>query len=185
MDVRELGLPGVLLITPPRFGDARGWFSETYNAPKWAAAGITVDFVQDNQSFSAAKGTLRGLHFQAPPHAQDKLVRCQRGRIWDVAADFRAGSPTFGRWVGAELTAEKGEQIFVPAGFLHGFVTLEADCEVAYKVSDVYAPQSDGGVIWNDPDLAIDWPVDPASVTLSGKDAELPRLSDISSPFTL
>ncbi len=185
MDVRELGLPGVLLITPPRFGDARGWFSETYNAPKWKTAGVGVDFVQDNQSFSAAKGTLRGLHFQAPPHAQDKLVRCQRGRIWDVAVDFRQNSSTFGRWVGAELTAEKGEQIFVPAGFLHGFVTLEADCEVAYKVSDVYAPQSDGGVIWDDPEIGIDWPVERASVTLSAKDAELPRLADISSPFSL
>ncbi|MEM7567126.1 MAG: dTDP-4-dehydrorhamnose 3,5-epimerase, partial [Pseudomonadota bacterium] len=175
MDVRPLDIPEVLVLTPPRFGDARGWFSETYNAPKWKAAGVGVDFVQDNQSFSAAKGTLRGLHFQAPPHAQDKLVRCPKGRIWDVAVDFRAGSPTFGRWVGAELTAEKGEQIFVPAGFLHGFVTLEADCEVAYKVSDVYAPQSDGGVIWNDPDIGIDWPIDPQTVTLSAKDAELPR----------
>lgn len=184
MNVEELGLPGVLLLTPPRFGDARGWFSETFNAPKWRAAGVGVDFVQDNQSFSAAKGTLRGLHFQAPPHAQDKLVRCTRGRIWDVAVDFRTGSPTFGKWTAAELTADKGEQIFVPAGFLHGFVTLETDCEVSYKVSDVYAPDCDGGIIWNDPDINIDWPVAEGDVMLSDKDANLPRLADIASPFT-
>ena len=183
MNVEKLGLPGVLLLTPPRFGDARGWFSETFNAPKWKAAGIDVDFVQDNQSFSSIKGTLRGLHFQAPPHAQDKLVRCTRGRVWDVAVDFRTGSATFGQWVAAELTAEKGEQIFVPKGFLHGFVTLEANCEVSYKVSDVYAPDCDGGVIWNDPDLAIDWPIAEADVVLSDKDAQLPKLVDLTSPF--
>lgn len=185
MDVTELDLPGVLVLHPPRFGDARGWFSETYNAPKWRAAGVGVDFVQDNQSFSAARGTLRGLHFQAPPHAQAKLVRCVRGRIWDVAVDFRQGSETFGRWAGAELTAEGGEQIFVPAGFLHGFVTLTEDCEVAYKVSDVYAPACDGGVIWNDPDIGIDWPVSEAEVVLSAKDVKLPRLADMASPFTV
>ena len=183
MNVEKLGLPGVLLLTPPRFGDARGWFSETFNAPKWKAAGIDVDFVQDNQSFSSIKGTLRGLHFQAPPHAQDKLVRCTRGRVWDVAVDFRTGSATFGQWVAAELTAEKGEQIFVPKGFLHGFVTLEANCEVSYKVSDVYAPDCDGGVIWNDPNLAIDWPIAEADVVLSDKDAQLPKLVDLTSPF--
>ena len=124
MDVKELDLPGVLVLTPKRFGDARGWFSETYKAPAWREAGVAVDFVQDNHSFSTALGTLRGLHFQASPHAQAKLLRCTRGRIWDVAVDFRKGSSTFGRWAAAELTAEKGEQIFVPAGFLHGFVTL-------------------------------------------------------------
>ena len=185
MDVRELDLPGVLVLTPRRFGDARGWFSETYNAPAWRKAGVEIDFVQDNHSFSVRQGTLRGLHFQAPPHAQHKLVRCTRGRIWDVAVDFRQGSQTFGRWAGAELTAEKGEQIFVPAGFLHGFVTLTPDCEVVYKVSDLYAPESDGGVIWNDPDLGIDWPIDETQLKLSDKDAKLPRLADIDSPFNV
>ena len=183
MDVKELDLSGVLVLTPKRFGDARGWFSETYKAPAWREAGVAVDFVQDNHSFSAVQGTLRGLHFQAPPHAQAKLVRCTRGRIWDVVVDFRKGSSTFGRWVAAELTAEKGEQIFVPAGFLHGFVTLTPDCEVVYKVSDTYAPQSDGGVIWNDPDIGIDWPIDDVRVVLSDKDAKLPPLADIDSPF--
>lgn len=185
MDVRQLDLPGVLVLTPRRFGDARGWFSETYNALAWREAGVGVDFVQDNHSFSAQKGTLRGLHFQAPPRAQDKLVRCTRGRIWDVAVDFRQGSDTFGRWAAAELTAEGGEQIFVPAGFLHGFVTLTPDCEVVYKVSDLYAPECDGGVIWNDPDLGIDWPVAEGEVLLSDKDAKLPRLADTSSPFNV
>lgn len=183
MNTTELALPGVLLLVPPRFHDARGWFSETYNAPKWKDIGIDVEFVQDNHSFSSAKGTLRGLHFQGPPYAQDKLVRCTRGRIWDVVVDFRTGSPTFGKWVGAELTAEKGEQIFVPKGFLHGFVTMEADCEVVYKVSSVYAPECDGGVIWNDPEIGIAWPVDEAEVSLSDKDAKLPCLADIKSPF--
>ena len=185
MDITELDLPGVLVLTPRRFGDARGWFSEVYKVPVWREAGVAVDFVQDNHSFSAETGTLRGLHFQAPPHAQDKLVRCTRGRIWDVAVDIRKGSDTFGRWAGAELTAEKGEQIFVPAGFLHGFVTLTPDCEVVYKVSGLYAPESDAGVIWNDPDLGIGWPVDESAVKLSDKDAKLPRLADIDSPFTV
>ena len=185
MNIRELALPGVLVLTPRRFGDARGWFSEVYNAPAWREAGIMTDFVQDNHSFSARQGTLRGLHFQAPPRAQDKLVRCTRGRIWDVAVDFRNGSNTLGRWVAAELTAEGGEQIFVPAGFLHGFVTLTPDCEVLYKVSDTYAPDCDGGVIWNDPDIGIDWPIDEDAVTLSDKDAKLPRLTDTESPFNL
>ena len=185
MDVSELDLPGVLLLKPPRFGDTRGWFSETYNEITWKNAGINVGFVQDNHSYSKPRGTLRGLHFQAPPYAQAKLVRCTRGRIWDVAVDFRKGSPNFGRWTAVELTAENGEQIFVPDGFLHGFVTLESDCEVVYKVSSLYAPECDGGIIWNDPDIGINWPVPEADITLSGKDVQLPSLAETTSPFNI
>ena len=147
-----------------------------------ATAGIDLDFVQDNQSLSATKGTLRGLHFQSPPHAQDKLVRCGRGRLWDVAVDIRHGSPTFGRWHGEELSAGNGRQLLVPKGFLHGFVTLEPDTEILYKCTDVYAPACDGAVRWDDPDLAIDWPLQGAPV-LSAKDAAAPLLRDFTSPF--
>lgn len=182
MQIEETPLPGVLILTPPRFGDARGWFSETFSAPKLAAAGIAVDWVQDNHSFSAAKGTLRGLHFQRPPRAQDKLVRCTRGAIWDVAVDARAGSAAFGRWTGAELTPENGRQLLVPKGFLHGFVTLVPDTEVQYKCSDTYAPDCDGSVAWDDPDLGIDWPLEGEPV-LSAKDMAAPRWRDWHSPF--
>ena len=141
-------------------------------------AGVEAEFVQDNQAFSARAGTLRGLHFQTAPHAQAKLVRVLRGAIYDVAVDVRQGSPTFGRWVGAELTAERGEQIFVPRGFAHGYSTLTDDCELAYKVDGLYAPQTEGGIIWNDPDLAIDWRLTGEPV-LSDKDKVLPRLKDL------
>jgi dTDP-4-dehydrorhamnose 3,5-epimerase len=174
-----LALPEVLLITPRRHGDARGWFSETWSRKSLAAAGLDIDFVQDNQAFNARSGTVRGLHFQTAPHPQAKLVRVLAGAILDVAVDVRAGSPTRGRWVSARLTAEGGEQLFVPRGFAHGYCTLCDDVMLAYKVDGDYAPQTEGGVIWNDPDLAIDWPVPPDRAVLSDKDLVLPRLAEL------
>ena len=176
--ITPLAIPEVLLITPKRHGDARGWFSETWSRQSLAAAGLEADFVQDNQAFNARKGTIRGLHFQQAPHPQAKLVRALRGAIYDVAVDIRPGSPTFGRWVAAELTAERGEQLFVPRGFAHGYCTLTDDCELFYKVDGLYAPQTEGGVAWNDPDLAIPWPLD-GDPLLSDKDQVLPRLKDL------
>jgi len=173
----------VQIIETRRFGDTRGWFSETYSRPKLAAAGIALDFVQDNQSYSAHAGTVRGIHFQTAPHAQAKLVRCPRGRIIDYAVDLRKGSPTFGKVAFAELSAENGRQLFVPVGFGHAFVTLEPDTEVAYKVSDIYAGDCDGGVAWDCPDIGIDWPLPPSGAVLSDKDQTLPRLADFDSPF--
>ena len=172
----------VQLIRPKRHGDARGWFTETYSAPAFEELGITCAFVQDNHSLSAPRYTLRGLHFQAPPRGQDKLVRCIRGRIFDVAIDVRDGSPTYGQWVGAELSAKNGHQLFVPLGFAHGFLTLEPDCEVTYKCSDTYVPQHDGGIRWNS--VGIDWPM-PASTgpELSAKDERQPTLAEFTSPF--
>lgn len=174
----------VRLIHPQRHGDARGWFVEVYNRDRFAEHGITCSFVQDNQSLSAPAYTLRGLHFQTPPRAQAKLVRCIRGRIFDVAVDIRNGSPTYGHWVGTELSAENGDQLFVPVGFAHGFVTLEPNCEVAYKCSDTYAPEQDAGVRWDDASIGIVWPI-PAGVTpeLSAKDQIQPLLTDFESPF--
>lgn len=174
----------VILLTPRRHGDERGWFMETYNARALAAEGFDVPFVQDNLSLSRPMGTLRGIHFQAPPHGQDKLVRCARGRILDIAVDLRRGSPTYGRWVGAELSAENGRQLLVPVGFGHAFITMEADCEVAYKCTALYAPESDGGVRWDDADIGIDWPL-PAGgePVLSDKDRNLPMLAQFDSPF--
>lgn len=182
MQVEETGLAGCLVLTPKRFGDDRGWFSETWNAPRMAELGVAMTFVQDNHSMSAKAGTLRGLHFQTPPHAQDKLVRCSRGAIFDVAVDIRRGSPTYGKWVGVELTAQNAKQLLVPKGFLHGFVTRVADTEVQYKCSDVYAPECDGGIRWDDPDIGIDWGLDSAP-TLSAKDQVAPLLRDFQSPF--
>jgi len=173
----------IVLVETRRFGDSRGWFSETYAEAKYAALGIDSRFVQDNQSYSAFAGTVRGIHFQTPPHAQAKLVRCVRGSIIDYAVDLRKGSPTYGKVAFAELSAENGKQLFVPVGFGHAFVTLEPDTEVAYKVSDIYAADSDGGVVWDDPDLAIDWPLPPTGAVLSDKDRILPRLADFESPF--
>ncbi len=181
MKIEPTLLPGVLILTPARFGDDRGWFSETFNAPRMQAAGIVVDWVQDNHSMSAKVGTVRGLHYQRPPHAQDKLVRCTRGAIFDVAVDFRRGSPTFGKSVGTDLTPENARQLLVPKGFLHGFVTRLPDTEVQYKCSDVYASDCDGAVRWNDPDIGIDWAV--ADPVLSAKDAAAPFLCDLTSPF--
>ena len=173
----------VLLIETPRFGDDRGWFSETWSRAKFGGRGVDLDFVQDNQSYSAHDGTIRGIHFQRPPHAQAKLVRCVRGRIIDYAVDLRKGSPTYGQVAYAELSAENGRQLFVPVGFGHAFVTLEPDSEVAYKVSDVYAGDCEGGVAWDCPDIGIDWPLPETGPVLSDKDKVLPRLADFDSPF--
>lgn len=173
----------VILVKPRRFGDSRGWFSETYRDDRYVALGVDSGFVQDNQSWSAAAGTVRGLHFQRPPHAQAKLVRCLVGAIWDVAVDLRRGSPTYGGWVGAELTAENGHQLYVPVGFAHGFVTLTDDTHVAYKVSDFYAPETEGGLIWNDPALALAWPLPAGGAVTSDKDAVLGGLDGFKTPF--
>jgi dTDP-4-dehydrorhamnose 3,5-epimerase len=183
MDVRNLALPGLVLLKPRRFADARGHFVETYNERTLAGAGIKARFVQDNQSYSASRGTIRGLHFQSPPAAQAKLVRVVQGSVYDVAVDLRAGSPTYGRWDGTTLTATEGEQLFVPGGFAHGFCTLEPGTVVAYKVDAFYAPASDSGLIWNDPMLAIDWPVGPEQAVLSDKDLRLSRFDGFESPF--
>lgn len=172
----------VIALTPRVFADPRGWFSETYNQARAAEAGIHLTFCQDNQSFSANKGIVRGLHFQRPPFAQAKLVRCLRGSIWDVAVDARRGSPTYGQWVAAELSGENHKQLFIPAGFLHGFVTLEDNTEVAYKVSALYDAASDGGIRWNDPTLALPWPIR-GEALVSDKDATLPFFADFDSPF--
>jgi len=183
VQIDPTALDGVLILTPRRFGDARGHFTETWNRRSLAAAGIEVDFVQDNASLSHRVGTLRGLHFQRPPHAQAKLVRVLRGAVLDVAVDIRRDSPTFGRWVGVELSAENGRQLLIPAGFLHGFVTREPETEVAYKCSDYYAPDCDGAVRFDDPDLGIDWGLDGVAPILSDKDAAAPRLAEIAPPF--
>ncbi len=186
MRIEPLDLPGLALLTPPRFGDDRGWFSETWNARAMAKAGLAVDFVQDNHSLSRDAGTLRGLHYQAPPAAQTKLVRCTAGAIFDVAVDVRRGSPTFGRWLGVRLSPEDGAQLLVPRGFLHGFLTLEPDTEVLYKVDAHYDAACDGSVAWDDPDIAIDWPLADAGVRrpiLSAKDADAAPLSAFDSPF--
>lgn len=172
-----------ILIKPKRFVDERGWFSETYKRREAAQLGIGEEFVQDNHSLSRPAGTVRGLHFQTPPHVQAKLVRCVRGRIMDYAVDLRKGSPTYGRHVATELSAENGWQLYIPVGFAHGFVTLEEDCEVAYKVSDYYAPAHDGGVRWDDPDIGIAWPLPASGPVLSPKDERLRLLAEFESPF--
>lgn len=183
MDALNNPTSPVKLLRPRRFGDDRGWFSETYSERHAAGNGIITRFVQDNQSFSAARGTIRGLHFQRPPHAQAKLVRCLRGSVMDYAVDLRRGSPTYGSYVAAKLTAEGGEQLFIPEGFGHGFITLDPEVEVAYKVSDFYSPECEGGVIWDDPTVGIDWPLEGGVPALSQKDLLLPRLTDLTSPF--
>ncbi len=177
-------LAGVLVVTPKRFGDHRGFFSESYSARAFAAQGIDTVFVQDNHSLSQAAGTVRGLHFQSPPHAQAKLVRCGRGRLFDVAVDISKGSPTWGQWFGTELSFENGRQLLVPEGFLHGFMTLEPETEIVYKCSDFYAPECDGAVRWNDPDIGIDWPATDGAPVLSPKDEGAPLLAEFDSPFT-
>lgn len=180
MQIEPTALSGVVILTPRRHGDARGFFAEVWNRRDLARAGLALPgFVQDNQSVSAKAGTLRGLHYQAPPHAQGKLVRCGRGRLWDVAVDARRGSPSYGRWVGVELTAESGRQLWVPPGFLHGFVTREDDTEILYKCTDYYDRESDGAVAWDS--LGIDWGV--AEPILSDKDRAAPAFGDWTSPF--
>jgi dTDP-4-dehydrorhamnose 3,5-epimerase len=180
LQIEDTPLSGVKLLTPARFGDARGFFSESYSRKLLAEHGITLDFVQDNHSMSVQPGTVRGLHFQSPPHAQDKLVRCGRGRLFDVAVDIRKGSPTYGQWFGAELSFENGRQLLVPKGFLHGFVTRAPDTEIVYKCSDYYAPECDGAVHWDS--CGIDWAFDGDPV-ISAKDAAAVTLADFDSPF--
>lgn len=177
--VENLEIPDVKVIHVPKHGDQRGFFSETYHARKFADAGIRVDFVQDNHAFSMRKGTLRGLHFQIPPFAQAKLVRVTRGAIFDVAVDVRVGSPSFGRHVSAIISADSWNQIFVPVGFAHGLVTLEPDTDVLYKVSNIYAPERDKGLRWNDPALGIKWPISGSEAILSERDRRQPVLADL------
>lgn len=183
MDIVELAISAVKVIRPKKFGDHRGFFSETYSRRGFAAAGLEMDFVQDNHSLSAEVGTVRGLHFQLPPFAQDKLVRVVRGAILDVAVDIRKGSPTYGRHVSAIISAAEWNQILVPVGFAHGFCTLEPDTEVIYKVTNFYSPEHDRGLLWNDPDLGIDWPVTAEQARLSDKDRTHPRLCDLPQVF--
>lgn len=183
MNISTLAIDGLLLIEPTRIGDARGFFSETFRADRFEAAAGLVAFVQDNQSLSAARGTVRGLHYQKAPRAQGKLIRVVRGSILDVAVDIRHGSPTYGRHVAVELSAENWRQLWVPAGFLHGFCTLADDTEVIYKVTDYYSREHDAGVRWNDPDIGIAWPVAEAQAQLSDKDRTAPLLREIGQQF--
>ncbi len=180
----DLAIPEVKVLRPARHGDHRGFFSEAYSRKSFAEAGIDMDFVQDNHSLSAEKGTVRGLHFQVPPFAQHKLVRVTRGAIFDVAVDIRTGSPTYGQHVSGIISADEWNQIFIPIGFAHGLVTLEPDTEVLYKVSDYYAPDCDKGLLWNDPALGIDWQIDPDAAILSDKDTKHPALADLPAYFT-
>ena len=182
--ITETELPGVLILAPRRFGDARGWFSETYSVGALAEAGFTRPFVQDNHAMSASRGVVRGLHFQAPPRAQDKLLRAARGAVLDVAVDIRRGSPTYGRAVAVELSEENGRQLLVPRGFAHGYVTLTERSDVLYKVTDAYAPETEGGLLWSDPALGIDWPVTAGAATVNARDAAWPTLDRLRSPFT-
>ena len=181
MPTNTVDLPRI--IVPKRHGDKRGWFSESFNERRLRDVGITCHFVQDNQSVSSQKGTLRGLHFQLPPASQAKLIGVLQGRILDVAVDVRRGSPTYGKHVSTELSAESGRQVYIPTGFAHGFLTLEDNVLVVYKASDYYAPEFDGGIRWNDPEIAFPWPTDRAPVIMSDRDTRLPYLRDFSSPF--
>jgi dTDP-4-dehydrorhamnose 3,5-epimerase len=179
----DLPLASLKLVTPKKHGDDRGFFSETHNASSWLKAGLDFTFVQDNHSLSRDAGTVRGLHFQTGPFAQDKLVRVLNGRILDVAVDLHRSSPTFGHHVAVELSKENWKQLFIPKGFAHGFVTLEPDTEVFYKVTDFYSPTHDFGIAWNDPDLGIDWGIDTTTAILSEKDRKLPRLREVENLF--
>jgi dTDP-4-dehydrorhamnose 3,5-epimerase len=183
LQIERTALPDVMILTPRRFGDQRGFFSESWSRRTFAEAGIEIDFVQDNHSLSRAPGTVRGLHFQAPPRAQIKLVRCGRGALFDVAVDIRRNSPTYGRWVGAELRFDNGRQLLIPAGFAHGFVTRQPDTEIVYKCSDFYAPETEGVLLWDDPDIGVDWGLGDLHPVLSEKDAAAPRLAEFESPF--
>ena len=182
--VQSLGLPEVCLLSPRRFHDQRGWFMETFREDWLGGAGPADGFVQDNHAFTHTAGTLRGMHYQAPPFAQAKLIRVISGSIFDVAVDIRRGSPRYGRWIGVTLSAEEGRQIFVPAGFAHGYCTLEPETEVAYKCDAYYAPDAEGGIHPADPDLAIEWPRLADMSRLSPKDSAWPSLRDLASPFT-
>ncbi len=179
MKVERFEVDGIVMVTPDRFGDQRGFFSETWSQARFAEAGVDATFVQDNQSLSRERGVVRGLHCQIGPNAQGKLIRCTRGAIWDVAVDARGASATFGRWVGVELSAENWGQLWIPAGFLHGFCTIERDTEVVYKVTAPYDRAAERGVLWNDPELALPWPIAEDEVILSDKDRVLPRWSEL------
>lgn len=183
LDVRPLALEGMIEIRPPRFTDERGFFSETWGAAAFREAGIGFDFVQDNHSLSRARGVLRGLHFQAPPMAQDKLVRVTRGAVFDVAVDIRRGSTTFGHWIGTTLSAEQWNQLLVPTGFAHGFLTLEPETEVQYKVTAPYSLAHDRSIRFDDPAIGIDWPIEAGAIILSHKDRAAPFLADIETGF--
>jgi dTDP-4-dehydrorhamnose 3,5-epimerase len=183
LEVTPTAIPDVKVLLPKAFGDARGTFSETWNAQRFAEHGIKLNFVQDNQSWSAPAGTVRGLHFQSSPKAQDKLVRVLRGRILDVAVDLRRASPTYGKWVAEELSAQNRKQLLIPIGFAHGFCTLEPDTEVMYKVTDFYSPAHDFGIAWDDPDLAINWPVRKDQAVLSDKDTRQPAFKSLPAYF--
>ncbi len=183
LDIQSLAIPDVKLIKTTRFGDARGYFAETYARPAFVEHGLAHDFIQDNQSSSAMPGTVRGLHFQQPPFAQAKLVRVLSGRILDVAVDLRQSSPSYGRHVAVELSDESGDQLLIPAGFAHGFCTLEPNCVVFYKVDAVYSAAHDRGVNWADPKLAIEWPVAAERAVLSDKDRKQPMLEDLAPVF--
>jgi dTDP-4-dehydrorhamnose 3,5-epimerase len=184
MQVKDTAIPDVKIITTRKFNDNRGWFSETFSAPRMAEAGLDHVWVQDNHSFSAHTGTLRGLHSQVPPLAQTKLVRITRGAALDVAVDIRVGSPTYKRWVAVELSAENGAQLYIPSGFLHGFVTLTPDCEMLYKVDAPYSEEADGAVRFDDPDFGVDWGPMAVNATLSGKDSDAGSFADLDNPFT-
>lgn len=184
MDVERTSLRDVVILTPKRFGDHRGFFAESWSRIVMQTYGFDLDFVQDNHSQSAQAGTVRGLHFQTPPHAQDKLVRCGRGALLDVAVDIRYGSESYGQHVAVELSAQNGRQLLVPKGFAHGFVTLEPDTEIVYKCTDYYAPECDAGLRWNDPALGIDWGLPESDVVLSDKDTKTPLLADLPAHFT-
>ena len=183
IDVRATAIPAVKLIVPSRISDARGFFSETYRRSEFAAAGLSADFVQENHSLSVAPYTVRGLHYQTHPFAQDKLIRVVRGRIFDVAVDLRASSSTYGKHVFAELSAENWHQLLVPIGFAHGFCTLESNTEVVYKVSNYYSRAHDFGVAWNDPDIGIEWPIPASEAVLSDKDKVQPRVAEVGRVF--
>lgn len=182
LEVRDIGL-GVKEIRSPRFGDERGFFSEVWNAATWEAAGLALNFVQDNHSLSRSRGVLRGLHFQAPPSAQEKLVRVTRGAVFDVAVDIRESSPTYGKWVAVTLSADDWNQLLVPEGFAHGFVTLQPDTEVQYKVTAPYSASHDRAIRWDDPAIGVQWPLNPDELTLSDKDRAAPLLADLETGF--
>lgn len=184
MEVVELAIPGLLLIRPPKYSDKRGFVSETYNAGVLRQYIGDETFVQDNHALSSRVGTVRGMHFQKPPFAQGKLVRVLRGRVYDVAVDMRHGSPSFGRYIGVELNAADWTQLWIPVGFAHGFCTLEPDTEVLYKLTAHFSPAHEQGIVWNDPTLDIEWPVDAGSAIVSPKDLAQPRLSDLPAYFT-
>ena len=183
MEISETVLPGVLVLRPRRFQDDRGWFSESWSSRQMEAAGLMLDWVQDNHSHSVETGTVRGLHYQAPPMAQTKLVRVARGAVLDVAVDVRKGSPTYAKWVAEELSEDNGAQLLVPKGFLHGFVTLRPGTDVLYKVDAFYSGEHDGAVRFDDPDLGVDWGIEPSRAVLSDKDAKAPQFGDWDSPF--